>query len=206
MPKINREIEQGSDEWFKAKLGKPSASNASKLVTSKGEPSESLKEYAKDLAIEIFTGKPASDWSGNRYTDYGNEMEPESRADYELLTGYEVEQVAFITDDHERYLCSPDGLVGKNGGCEFKNKPKLHIDTLIYWKKYGKPPTDYIPQLQMSLFVSQREWWDIYYYSPDLPCLKVTVEPDLKLHKALEMQLAEVIHERDKIVKLLEEF
>lgn len=206
MPKINREISQGSDDWFTAKLGKPSASNASKLITSKGEPSKSIKGYAEDLAKELFTGKPANDWQGNASTDYGNEMEEESRAAYELLTGNEVEQVAFIADDHERYLCSPDGLIGDDGGFEAKNKPKLHIKTLLYWHKYKKLPTDYIAQLQMSLFVSKRDWWDIYYYNPDLPCLKVRVEPDQAMHRALEMQLAAVIDERDSVLKILEEF
>lgn len=206
MPKINREIIQVQPEWFLAKLGKPSASNGSKLITSKGEPSKSMKGYAEDLAKELFTGKPANDWQGSAATEYGTEMEEESRASYELLTGYDVEQVAFITDDHDRYLCSPDGLIGDNGGFEAKNKPKLHIKTLLYWHKHKKLPTDYLVQLQMSLFVSKREWWDIYYYNPDLPCLKVRVEPDLSMHRALEMQLAAVIAERDKILKILEEF
>jgi len=206
MPKINRDFGQGTDEWKQAKLGLPSASNASMLITSKGEPSKSMKGYAEDLAKELFTGKPANDWQGNAATDYGKEMEEEARASYSFLTGHEVEQVAFITDDHGRYLCSPDGLIGEKGGFEAKNKPKLHLKTLLYWKKYGKLPTDYIAQLQMSLFVSERDWWDIYYYNPDLPCLKVTIEPDLVFHRALEIQLAAVIHERDNILKILEEF
>jgi len=206
MPRIERNIIQQTPEWFAAKIGKPSASNASKLITSTGEPSKSMKGYAKFLAKEIFTGKPANDWGGNSSTDYGNAMEDESRAAYELLTGHEVEQVAFIIDDGDRYLCSPDGLISNDGGFEAKNKPKLHLDTLLYWYKYKKLEPDYIPQLQMSLFISKRDWWDIYYYSPDLPSLKVRVEPDLKLHRTLGMQLAEVIHERDKIVKILEEF
>lgn len=207
MPKINREIAQGTDAWFAAKLGKPSASNASKLITSKGEPSKSMKGYAKDLAYELFTEKRASDWGGNDSTNYGTIMEPESAADYELLTGNNIEHVAFITDDHERYLCSPDGLVlEQKRGVELKNKPKLHIDTLLYYKKFNKPPTDYITQVQMSMFVAKYEAWDLYYYNPILPCLLIEFEPDLKMHRALEMQLAEVIHERDKIVKILEEF
>ena len=58
----------------------------------------------------------------------------------------------------------------------------------------------------MSMFVAQYEAWDLYYYNPILPCLLLEFEPDLKMHRMLEMQLAEVIHERDKIVKILEEF
>lgn len=207
MPKINREIIQQSPEWFEAKLGKPSASCASKLVTSKGEPSKSMAGYAKDLAIEIYTGKSASDWGGNASTSYGNEMEEESRLAYEMLTGNKTETVAFIQEDNERWMCSPDALViDQELGVELKNKPKLHIDTLLYYKKYGKPPTDYIPQVQMSMFVSGYEKWDLYYYNPDLPCLLIEFEPDLKIQRMLEMQLAAVIAERDKIIEILNDF
>jgi len=207
MPIVNREIEQGKPEWFQAKLGKPSASNASRLVTSKGEPSKSMKGYAKELAYEVFTGQRACDWGGNDSTNYGTMMEPESAADYELLTGNIIEHVGFITDDHERYLCSPDGLViGQKRGAEFKNKPKLHLDTLLYYKKFNKSPTDYIVQVQMSMFIAKYEAWHLYYYNPILPCLLIEFEPDLKIHRMLEMQLAAVIAERDEIVKILQEF
>ena len=40
------DIEQGSDEWHALRAGKPTASEFSKLVTSKGEPSKSMADYA----------------------------------------------------------------------------------------------------------------------------------------------------------------
>ena len=52
--------EQGTEEWFAARLGKPSASNFSKLITATGKPSSSLvhaytptKEYFKKYHDQI---------------------------------------------------------------------------------------------------------------------------------------------------------
>lgn len=206
MPKINREIKQGEIEWFAAKVGKPSASNASRLITSAGQPSKSMKGYAQELAGELYAGKSLSEWGGNAATEFGKETEEEARLAYEMRTDCTVEQVGFIEDDLQRYLISPDGLINDNGMVEIKCKPKLHLSSLLYFKKNGRIPTDYIAQLQMQLFISGREWVDLFYYSKNLPCLSVRVFPDDALIKPLQNQLALVIAERDKTLKILKEF
>ena len=43
---LEKEIVQGGEEWFKEKLGKLSASNASKLVTSTRKKSTSREGYS----------------------------------------------------------------------------------------------------------------------------------------------------------------
>lgn len=206
MPKINRDIKQGSDDWIAAKMGKPSASNASRLITSTGDPSKSRKGYAQELAGELYAGKSLSGWAGNAATEFGKENEEEARLAYEMRLDCAVEQVGFIEDDLQRYLASPDGLIGDKGMVEIKCKPKHHLTALLYFKKNGRIPTDYISQLQMQLLVSEREWVDLFYYSKDLPCLCVRVLPDEAIIKPLQNQLALVIVERDKILKTLKEF
>lgn len=206
MPKINYEIVQNEPEWFAAKVGKPSASNASRMITSTGTPSKSTKGYAQELAGELYAGKSLSSWAGSAATEFGKETEDEARLAYEMMTDVSVQQIGIIEDDLQRYLISPDGLVGNNGLVEIKCKPKHHLTTLIYYKKNGKIPTDYIAQLQMQLSVSGREWVDLFYYSKDLPCLTVRVYPDMDIIKPLQNQLALVLAERDKILKILMEF
>ena len=44
--------EQGSDEWFAARLGRPSASMFNKLITSTGKPSTSAGKYIDELVDE----------------------------------------------------------------------------------------------------------------------------------------------------------
>ena len=50
------EHEQNSPEWFAARTGIVTASNLSKIITTKGEPSKSAKEYMYTLACERITG------------------------------------------------------------------------------------------------------------------------------------------------------
>ena len=206
MPIINRDIIQGSDEWFAAKVGKPSASNASKLITSVGAPSRSMKAYAQTLGGELYAGRSIDPFQGTISTDYGNEAEEESRLAYGFLKGVDVEQVAFIEDDLQQYIVSPDGLVGDTGLVELKNKPKHHLTTLLYYKKHGKIPTDYIAQLQMQLLISEREYVDIFYHSPFLPWLCVRVTPDEKIIAGLKTQLAACLVERNLVLKELKSF
>jgi putative phage-type endonuclease len=203
MPIINREFEQGTPEWVSARIGRPTASNASRLITSTGAASESMRAYAEEMAGDVVAGEAVNQWSGNGYTEYGHEMEEEARLAYELRTGHEVEQVAFIEDDLQRCLASPDGIVGDNGLVEIKNLPKKHIAALLYYEKNGTIPTDYRAQLQMQLLVSGRDWVDMFYYSQKLPSLLVRIEPDPKLQAALKEQINAVIIERDRIVEIL---
>lgn len=201
---IAHEAGQGTDEWYKARYGKPSASNAKKLVTSKGGPSKSLKGYAVELAADRFAGKNVDSFEGNAWTERGNELEDSARSLYELVNDCTVVESGFITDDKEQYGASPDGLINDDGLVEFKClKASNHISAIMYHKKHGKPPTDYIAQVQMQMFVIGRTWTDLMFFHPDLPELIIRIEPDLDFHKVLESQLAEVIKERDRIVGIL---
>lgn len=204
---IIHECEQNSEEWLALRSGKPTASCFSKLVTSTGAESKSMPEYALTLAGGLYAGKSLDAFEGNKWTDRGHELEDSARAKYEMIRDVDAVQVGFVTDDDIRYGCSPDSLIGDNGMLEIKClKAENHIKALMYYKKNGKPPTNYVPQVQGQMYVCEREWCDLVFYHPDLPMLVIRNEPDVKLIKTLESQLDAVIRERDKIVKLLEEY
>ena len=50
------EHEQGSNEWFAARLGRPSASMFSKFITSAGKASTSADSYINELIAERLPG------------------------------------------------------------------------------------------------------------------------------------------------------
>ncbi len=198
------DMEQGSPEWFAIRCGKPSASNFSRLVNSKGEPSKSLPGYARELASEIFAGKTLDQFSGNSWMDRGKDLEAEAIALYEFTHDVTVARVGFCTDDAERYGCSPDGLVGDDGGLEIKClKAERHIEAVQYHSKHGTMPSGYIQQVQGSLFVTGRAWWDLQFFNPELPALLIRVAPDPAFHAALAAALAAVITERDAALATL---
>ncbi len=204
---IIKEFEQYCDEWWAARLAKPSGSNAKKLVTSTGAVSKTMPDYAIELANDAFAGKSLDTFEGNKWTERGTEMEAEARDFYEFNKDEQVVEVGMVLNNDETYLASPDGLVGDNGLLEIKClSPKVHTKCLMYYAKNKKPPTDYVSQVQMQMFVAEREWCDLLLYSPELPSLIIRAQPDDKFVKTLQSQLQAVIEERDRVVEIIRSF
>ena len=199
------DCEQYSNEWWKARLGKPSASNAKKLVTSTGLPSKSLKDYGIELANDLYVGEAVDQWEGNVHTQRGTELEAVARSLYELIRGTQIGEVGMFINDGEQYIASPDGVIEDKGILEIKCLTATrHTKAILYYAKHKKVPSDYCSQLQMQLFVSGYKYAHYMFYHPDLPELIIRVYPDLSFHGMLFKQLGIVIKERDRIIKLLE--
>ena len=167
--------EQGSPEWFAARLGKPSASMFSKLITATGKPSSSADGYINQLIAERLTGQSeplyVTEWMAR-----GTELEPEAREAYEFISGNDVIETGFILDTSFEYGCSPDGLIEDQGGLEIKvPAPQTMVsylrDNQVGVKKYWQ-------QIQGCMWISQREWWDFFAYHPEMPHVIVRVERD----------------------------
>ena len=131
---------QNSDEWFKEKLGKPSASNASKIIMNSGKESKQRQGYMYQLAAEIVTQKSTEGFQGKDMLA-GKEREEESRTYYEILKDVDVTEVGVVYKDKEKkFLCSPVGLIGSKLGLEMKNPlPKTQVEYLLS----GKIPSTY---------------------------------------------------------------
>ena len=198
---------QGSEAWHGYRAGTPTASEFSKLITSKGEPSKQMDAYAAVLAAEAFAGKPLDRWAGNGSTERGKELEGQARAWYSLVTNADVQEVGFVTDDQVQYGSSPDGLVGDDGCVEFKcQEAKGHVSTLLYYKKHGRCPTDYVAQTQGEMLVCERKWNDLVFFHPELPSIIIRQFPDTVVMDGLTTQLKAVIAKRDEILAVIKEF
>ncbi len=158
------ECQQGSPEWFAARLGKVTASNFATAI-SKGRgsaPRVGRNKLMVKLAVERERGTPLLEESySNTAMERGSETEQEAREYYEALYG-PVLQVGFIERD-EDVGCSPDGLVGDDGMVEIKCPfSTTHAKYILA----DKMPTDYIPQVQGQLWVTEREWCDFFSFDP----------------------------------------
>jgi len=189
---------QGSEEWFQEKLGKPSASNVSKIITNDGKPSKQRIGYLHELAAEIVTGQREEGYK-NANMLMGNEREDESRKLYELLHDVEVKQVGVIYKDKDKkFLCSPDGIINNEYGLELKNVlPKTQVKYLLS----GELPSEYFGQVQSSLYVTGFKFWDFVSYSPGLKPLIVRVQRDEKFITALKIELALFCEKLEEITK-----
>ena len=164
---IITEMEQGTDEWLALRLGKITASRMKELL-SKGRgtaPSKIAESYMFDLIAEKLTGKP-KDFFMNDAMQWGVDTEESARAMYELKHGVDVVEVAFIELD-ENVGMSPDGLVGDDGLLEIKCPNTTTQLKRALTDNYSK---DYYAQIQMQLWVSDRQWCDFVSYDPRLEC------------------------------------
>src|ERR1035437_1041332 len=106
--------EQKSEEWFKLREFKMTASHAQAIGNGKA----GLETYITEMMAEHYSTAPKENFT-SKDTERGNELEEFAREMYELETDNEVKQVGFI--EESKYVgCSPDGLVGQDGLVEFK--------------------------------------------------------------------------------------
>lgn len=155
---------QGTEGWLQDKCGHVSASCFADVL-AKGQ-GKMRASYLRRIVAERLTGKPAETFS-NGHTARGTIQEPLARLAYEALTGEPVLQVGFIKHPTlPRIGCSPDGLVGADGGIEAKSViPTVQMET---WER-GEYPTEHRAQVQGNLWITGRKWWDFVSFSPDMP-------------------------------------
>lgn len=188
--------EQGTPEWLASRIGLPSASKFSDIITTKGEPSKSRIKYMHQLAGERVT-KAKEETYQSAAMSRGILMEGEARRLFEMVKDIDVQQVGLCLEDNRRWGCSPDGLTLEDGGLEIKcPSMAVHVSYLLG----NKLPTDYFQQVQGSLFVTGREYWWFMSYYPGIKPLFVKVEPDLKFHAALQLELELFSDELSEIV------
>lgn len=190
---------QGEDSWWAARLGIPTASEFDKIITpAQLKPSTSAKGYMDKLVGEWYRGKPdetfKSDWMKR-----GNEMEDEARAYYEFQYS-EVQRVGFCKVDSGLYGCSPDSLVGDDGGLEIKCfSPGVMVRSVLD----NRVPLAYKMQVVGCLLVTGREWWDFLPYHPEIKQKKIrTYRKDVlkeltALEAALDKFCAELLETRE---------
>lgn len=197
------DVAQNSPEWLELRLGKPTASSFSQMITSTGEPSKSISGYALTLAGELYAGKSLDPFEGNKHTERGHELESEAISLYSFanLDGdMEVERVGFVTDNDNQYGCSPDGFIGM-GLIEIKClKAENHIKAILYYQKHNRCQSTYVAQTQGQMWICARQWTDLVFYHPYLPLLVIRQKADEEFQAALEEGIAKVIQERDNIL------
>ncbi len=183
---------QNSPEWLQARLGLPTASAFSKIL-AKGE-GKTRHSYMMQLAAEIITGQPSESFS-NEHTERGHEQEPEARDDYAFQTGLSPEIVGFVRDG--RKGCSPDALIGEDGGAEIKTRlPHLQADLLCK----GEVPTTHKAQIQGNMWVCRRQWWDFVSFCPRMPLFVQRVTRDEIYIQKLATEVDLFVRELDAAV------
>lgn len=207
------ECEQGGQEWHAARAGVITASmfrvarERLKTGANKGGFTSAARDYAFRLAIERISGQPLDEGFETWAMKRGHDLEPAARMEHEIQTGLIVQRAGFVLTDDRLFGGSADGLIGDDGGSEYKClvSPEALRDVLI-----DHDFSKYIDQVQGCMWLTGRKWWDFCMYCPALEAVgkqlwRRRVERDDDYIEMMEpdlLEFAALVSENERILKL----
>jgi len=186
---------QGDAAWHAHRAGVITASMfrvARSRKKTTHERTEEALDYAFRLAVERLTGQPLDGGHETWQMRRGHELESEARIAHQADIGVYVEPVGMVLTDDGRFGASADGLIGEDGGAEYKCliSPEELRTTIV-----GHDLKKFEDQVQGNLWLSGRLWWDFCIYCPPLKPVKDIfrwrVRRDDEYIEAMELDLIE---------------
>lgn len=176
---ITHNIEQNSEEWLQARIGKFTGSNAIKL----------LKHGRVDRArVE------AKEFKGNRWTQRGHDLEPYAIAAYEQVKDVKVDRPGFITNDrYPECLFSPDGLL-EDSVIEVKCFGEDRHNKI----NKGNIPDEILAQVHFGMIMCELEYANLVLFNPDIEPSKALKIIKITKDKRLEKRLISLMEEQSE--------
>lgn len=205
MPKTLN-MQQGTDAWHEARLGKATASRFKDILstTKAGTEAAGRKNYRTQLAVERLTGK-TPDRFQSKPMEWGQETEELARLRFTMATGKQLDLVGFIEHDELQTGCSPDGMiVGEDAGAEVKCLNSAnHIAVL----RAGTMPSEYKAQVQGCMWITGKKAWYFASFDPDVPenaqLFVQKIERDETYIASLAQEVARFLGEVDAEVEFI---
>lgn len=156
-------MEQLSKEWFEARKGKLTASNAGAAlgINPWKKPDDLIRQMVRDFhgAEKEFVSNIATLW--------GQQHEPLAVLDYMSETGRMVDEAGFYTHpEHDWLGASPDGFVGDDGLLEIKCPFSMRNETNPEFKSLAEQP-HYKSQVMVELACTGRSFCHFYQWTPN---------------------------------------
>lgn len=203
-------LEQRTDAWLQARVGKVTASQFKHVLakTQKGTPTAARTTYLWQQVIERLTGQPAP-VAKTMAMQWGTDQEPAALQAYNEAHLVNIETVGFVQHATLAVGCSPDGLVTEDMAatglveikCPFNSAN--HLETWL-----SGMPEEHQAQVQGQMWLTGREWCDCVSFDPRMPA-------DLQLYvqriprnpeyiATLEREIITFLGEVDAIVQKLQ--
>ena len=199
-------VEQGTDKWLALRAGCITASSFKSLVTSRGEKTATSTRdtYLNQIIAERLTGKPVDTFK-NADMERGNEREGAARELFGAIMEVDVKEVGFHLHDDYDIGCSSDGLfcLDSDTGVEIKSP---RASTHIQYMRNKKLPTEYMQQVQLSMWLLEVDRYFFFSYHPDLKPLIVEVKRDDEyIEKAVPILIEAAKYVKSETEKLNEQ-
>jgi putative phage-type endonuclease len=171
-------MEQRTFEWYKAREGRVTGSSVGAILGY--SPFMKPDDVMRRMVREYHGAE--SEFQGNAATQWGVANEAGACAEYEIETGNTVELCGFY--EYEHWLgASPDGLIGTNGLVEFKCPYSMRNGEGRF--KTALEQLHYYAQMQIQLFITERDYCDFYQWSPSKTQLEVVQRDEQFINNTL---------------------
>lgn len=184
----HQDVIQGSDDWHQMRLGLLTGSELRLILTPtlRLANNDKLRAHVWEIAAQRISEYVEPTYIGDAMLR-GKDDEIEARLQYSKRYA-PVKEVGFVTNDKWGFTlgCSPDGLVGDDGGIECKSRcQKYQVQTIVENYRDGGIPDDFMLQVQGSMLICERKWWDFISYSGGLPMAVIRVHPIPEIQDAI---------------------
>jgi hypothetical protein len=159
---------QRSPEWFRARCGRLTASNAKAMLAEiKSGEAAARRDLRIRLVVERLTGEWEEDGFKSVDMQRGVELEPDALKGYEALTGNLASSVGFLAHHELMAGGSPDGVIGDFAGLVELKCPK----SATHWGylRSSGLPAEHVAQLTHLLWLTDVPWIDFLSFDPRFP-------------------------------------
>lgn len=211
---IEHQGEQYSDDWYKVRLGKPTASQFHHIITPTGVPTRGDRrmKYMYRLIAEKLLQQSMDDVTRSQtyWMKRGRELEEEAAQAFLAQSGlsgpWSLFTCGFCTTNDEKVGCSPDRILRR--GKDKRNDEGLEIKCPSPWVQVEYllrgPEDNYTPQVQGHMLVTGFQCIHFWSYHPNMPAVHKRIPRDNDYIERLAKELfyfcneLEVEYERAK--------
>jgi hypothetical protein len=180
-------VEQGSVEWFRLRIGIPTASEFGKIVTpAKGALSAQWRAYAARLIWEKLVNTTTQSLDGIEHIEEGKRLEPLAVRQFEFTNEVKTEKIGFVTTDDGLIGASPDRFIIGQAKCLEVKCPTgpVHMKYALFGHEEA-----YRPQIQGQLLVCELEEGIFYSYVERAPAYQMSTARDETYIKTMKAAL-----------------
>lgn len=158
-------MEQRTNEWYKSRLGKVTASAVYNILdtNSKGVHKKKYNDYKMQLITARLTQQPIIT-PATAAMQWGIDHEADAISTYSFIYDTDVQACGFI--DHPTINnagASPDGLIDDDGLIEVKCPNSLTHTKFLLDDEINP---EYIAQMQFQMACTNRQWCDFVSFDP----------------------------------------
>ena len=161
--RIYNDIEQKTDEWYKVRELKLTASHAQTIMAN----GKGLETYCKELVAE-YLSEAGKEQFTSPDIERGNLLEAQAREYCSLLTGIDFQEVGFV-EVNRFWGISPDGVVFKKDKIVDSIEIKCHSDK-VFLELLLTEQIDpkYLAQMQMQMYAMKTKSCLYFAYNPNI--------------------------------------